>query len=272
VERTPIEEAIAAAADEAHAQWSDLSDDGFEAELRRVAAAQDDPDAYLEALNAGDLYLAWTCTRGDPRAIAAFEAHYLTQVPGLVAHLSLSAREVEDVQQHLRDRLLVGDGAPGKIAGYSGRGSLLAWLRVAAVRTALNLRRDVKARVEREQHSSPEPIPAIEPELLLLRRRFGDAFQVAFRDAFARLGPSERTVLRLQYLDGLPLEAVGRVLGTSRATTVRRIRAARTRLAEDTLRLLSERLRLEPEGLRSLVGVLRSQLEVSLTQLFATAP
>ena len=45
--------------------------------------------------------------------------------------------------------------------------------------------------------------------------------------------------------------------------------AARQRLLEGTLRLMGERLHLDPTELESLLGVLRSGLEVSLPGLLA---
>ena len=51
---------------------------------------------------------------------------------------------VDEVRQVLRTKLLVGDGAPPKIADYSGRGPLDGWVRAAAVRAAIDLKRREK--------------------------------------------------------------------------------------------------------------------------------
>ena len=46
------------------------------------------------------------------------------------------------MRQRLRERLFVGsDGEPARLASYSGRGPLGTWVRIAAIRLALNLRR-----------------------------------------------------------------------------------------------------------------------------------
>ena len=93
----------------------------------------------------------------------------------------------------------------------------------------------------------------------------------ALRDAFLVLPSSERALLRLHFLDGLNLERLGVVFQVSRATAGRMMLNARERLLQDTLALLSERLRLKPAELESLLGALRSKLDVSLQTLLREA-
>ena len=90
----------------------------------------------------------------------------------------------------------------------------------------------------------------------------------ALRDAFAALPSRDRALLRMHFLDGLNLERLGLVFQVSRATAGRMMLATRTRLLDDTLALLRARLSLQPEELESLLGALRSKLDVSLHALF----
>ena len=92
-----------------------------------------------------------------------------------------------------------------------------------------------------------------------------DAIPHQVTDAFGALTEEERNVLRLHFHDGLNLEAVARVLGISRATAGRRIISGRTRVLEETLRLLGERIAATPTELVSILGIVRSKLDVSFT-------
>src|SRR5581483_4498624 len=95
------------------------------------------------AVAGSDLYLACACARGVPAALAALDRAVLLRVPAFICRVSTDAAFADEVRQQLRERLLVAPpgGAP-KIAEYGGAGALHAWVRVAALRTALNLRRN----------------------------------------------------------------------------------------------------------------------------------
>jgi RNA polymerase sigma-70 factor (ECF subfamily) len=169
------------------------------------------------------------------------------------------------VLQQLRERLLVGrDGGPPRIALYSGSGPLKSWVRVAALRAAASVRRQRKEHLPLGGPDVPADLPAQDPELQILRGRYGAALPAALRDAFAALESRDRALLRMHFLDGLNLERLGIAFQVSRATAGRMLLAARTRLLDGTLGLLGDRLGLRPEEVQSLVGVLRSKLEVSL--------
>ena len=86
-------------------------------------------------------------------------------------------------------------------------------------------------------------------------------------DAFLLLAPEERNAMRLTYTHGLNLEGVAKALGVSRATAGRRLLSCRERVREETLRLLKERINASPAELESLLGVVRSRLELSLGAL-----
>jgi RNA polymerase sigma-70 factor (ECF subfamily) len=187
----------------------------------------------------------------------------------MIARLSLTAAQVEEVQQLLRERLFM--AAPGgspKIASYSGRSALQAWLRVVALRTALNLQRG-KSRWTGE--AGLEALAAgADVELDHLRARYQEEFSRALRDAFSELTSKQRNLLRLRFMEGLTDEKIGRLFGVHQTTATRWIAAARDAVFAETRRLLSERLRLSTGEFESLILAVRSQLDVSLTGLFRT--
>jgi RNA polymerase sigma-70 factor (ECF subfamily) len=209
-----------------------------------------------------DLYLACACARGDARAIALFDERVLGEVPRYVVHVSASRSFSDEVCQRLRERLFVGESR--KILEYTGRGPIGGWIRVAAIRVALNLRRDASRKVTRESER-PAPPPAADLELEFLRARYKDEVERALERSIAGLSRDERNVLRMHYLDGLGGEAIGRFYGgVHRSTVLRWIDAARERVLGETRRLLAERLRLTASELDSLVRLVDSQLDTSI--------
>ena len=253
---------------EGRAAWpgSTLDDDAFAAHVAARAPGAD--AAYLSRLHASDLFLACACARGDVPSIAAFDRTILAPLPAILGRRGATRDAADEVVQALRERLLVGkDGKAPLVGDYDGRGALAAWARVAAIRAASNARRNESNRAELGKRASPPALPVLDPALDLVRRRYGEAFRTAIGDAFAALSDEERTVLRLHFTDGLSADATARVLGISRATANRRMLAARTRVREETLRLLGERIAATPTELVSILGVVRSTLDVSLAAL-----
>ena len=215
-------------------------------------------------LHAADLYLAAACLSGETAALEAFDTLHLAPLPRQLARRGVAREVGEETAQRLRVRLLMGEGGePPRLQDYDGRGPLGAWVRVAAARTASNARRDEVQRAHLAQQAVV-PAASVDPELALVQRKYGAAFEAAVRDAFAVLDAEERTALRLSYSNGLNLEGVARALGVSRATAGRRVLRGREKVREETLKLLQARIQATPTELASLLGVVRSKLEVSL--------
>jgi RNA polymerase sigma-70 factor (ECF subfamily) len=233
----------------------------------------------LSELCVEDLYLACSCAHGAPSAIATFERHLLSRVPGFLARMTASPSFVDEIKQELRIKLLVPtSGAAPKIAEYSGRGALASWLRVVALRAAIDVRRrshdDAPPReapgANDGERGSPEAIDvAGDPELRYLRDRYATEFQDAFRAGIHALSSEKRNVLRLNFVDGLNIDQIGALLHVHRATVARWIAAARQAIVLEGQRLLRERLGVSPGEFESLARLLQSQLDVSLTGLFA---
>jgi len=218
-----------------------------------------------------ELYLACACAAGVPAALAAFEQHFLTQVDVYLRGVRATPDLVDEVRQELRQRLFSGERP--RIADYSGKGSLGAWLRVAAIRVASNLRRAEGTRARLEAHGTSgdelqRELP-LDPELALIRGRYKGAFTDAMRDAFAALAERERNLLRLHFQGGVGVDGLAPVFGVHRATAARWLAAARDELSGRVLELLKSRLAVDARELESLARVVRSDLDVSLRTLLA---
>jgi RNA polymerase sigma-70 factor (ECF subfamily) len=217
----------------------------------------------LDRLHTADLYLAVSCLDRRPGALEAFERECLEPLPRQLSAYGLSAGAAEELLQALRLKLLV--EAPPRLAAYDGRGPLGAWVRVAAVRLAANLRRTEAQQegVAREAVPRAEPI---DPELALLTQSSRALLQSAVDAALTTLSPEERMAFRLTYSHGVNLDGVAQAMGVSRATAGRRVLAARERMRDEVLRVLGERVP-RPAELESLVNLVRSKLELSLGPL-----
>jgi RNA polymerase sigma-70 factor (ECF subfamily) len=258
------EDELAALARAAKQAWPGvaLDDAIFVAHLADRLPDGADPERALAAVHAGDLYLACACSRRDPEAIAAFERTHLSRVDAAVAKVDGARDFVDEVRQRLRERLLV--GARPRIADYTGSGSLAGWVRVAAVRLALNTRREAR----RSAQLRPPSSVAGDPERELIHRRYRGEVEAAFRAAFAGLDEPARELLRLHYVDGISLEEIARRRQVDRSTASRRVAAVRQRLLDQTHHELERRVPAITRASRdSLLLLLRSQLDFSLDSI-----
>jgi RNA polymerase sigma-70 factor (ECF subfamily) len=249
----------------ARAAWPEvaLDDESFAAHLAERWPAGATLAQWLEDAHATDLYLACACGRGVPEALAAVDRAFLAHTAAYLVRLSPSDAFVEDVRQTVREKLFVGD-AP-KIREYSGRGPLDGWLRVVAGRAALDLR---KRRGERLPDLTAKGLdPFADPELGYLKQRYRGVVEDAYKAALASLDEDSRTLLRQHFLLGVTLDELAERLRVHRTTIARRLAGARQRIADETQRLLRERLALSGEEFASLFGLVRSQLDVSVSRL-----
>jgi RNA polymerase sigma-70 factor (ECF subfamily) len=250
------------------AQWASVSltPEDFVRHLARHL-----PEGSLEALRqlqAADLYLACACAKGDRQALLAFEQHVLQRVPARLGQLPPAT--VDEVLQVLRQRLLLGRGeAPPKIADYSGRGPLLAWVRIIASRIVGELASQDGRQVLFDE--PPEVLARMlssdDPERQLLEEDSRQVLAEALRKALAALPERERALLRLHHLHGLTMDKLATMYGESRSGVARRVAQARERLLRLTRTELASRLNIAGPEVESLLGLVQSRLDFSLHRL-----
>jgi RNA polymerase sigma-70 factor, ECF subfamily len=257
-----------------------------EAQIARHLARHLDGAAEPAALRAGELFLACACALGDERAVAILDARYLARIPEFLARREPSALAIFDVHQALRERLLAsGTRQAGSIADYDGRGSLEGWLRLSCLRMHGDLRQRGGGSLGRALGAgagaslragggaappSPGPTEAAAQHDATWGRH-GRAIAEALGEALAALPARDRTVLRLDAVEGLGRERIGATFGVHPAAAERWVQAARGRLVERAARLLRERQRLGQRELDGLLDAVRSRLDLELKALLTSA-
>ena len=222
----------------------------------------------LATLRPADLYLACACAANDKTALAAFDRHYIREVDIALARMRIGPPRSNDVKQLVRQRLFVGDGSPGKIAEYAGRGDLRRWVRSVAVRTCLNDLRKGKHEVlaDDDQLIAQHAMPGDDPEIEYMKRTYAAEFRAAFADAMSQLGPREQTLLRYHHIDGLNIDEIGAIYRVHRVTAFRWLEKAKETLVLATLGHLKTRLNVSPKELDSVLRLIRSQIHLSLVR------
>src|SRR4051794_14994753 len=86
--------------------------------------------------HSADVVLVCACLKGVAAAVNVLDRTIRDHVPTFVKRIDRDAEFANDVCQRLQERLL--GGAPPRLATYSGAGPLVNWLRVMAVRLAVD--------------------------------------------------------------------------------------------------------------------------------------
>jgi len=219
--------------------------------------------AELARFQLADSFVAWWASTGASDGLAAFDAEYGSELRRIAARFTGLAPD--ELQQQLRIKLFVGPSA--RIRDYSGFGSLLAWLRVVAVRAFVDIVRSSRSRRYHEELDETEllgfpasPEARVSPELAAALKR-------AFADAVAGLAPRQRTFLRHAYIDKLTLDQIAATYAIHRATVARTLASARAQLIDRTRDGVVAEIGVAPHELASVLGTVDKRLELSLSRL-----
>jgi RNA polymerase sigma-70 factor (ECF subfamily) len=200
---------------------------------------------FIDALRAEELVLVVACERGDEAAWRELMEGYRATVMSAARAASGGEAEAEELAQSvwaelygLRTRA---DGAPaGKLAYYSGCGSLGGWLRAVVGQLGVDRHRRTSRLVQTEEATDFDrlvgddaataaradsfmPRAAPDPERAFAQREATQSVQEALARAIAGLDAEDRLLVKLYYLDGLRLKEAGAVLGVHEATASRRL-------------------------------------------------
>ena len=249
-----------------------LAFDRFVAHAAQVGLSLGAGDGDADTTNTADLFLACACGNGDGPAIQALEEQYMGPTRLSLKRLDSRPEFIDDVMQELRAKLLV--PPEPRILRYAGRGPLLAWIRVAASRIAIDSLRAVRDDVLREPRD-PDALEQVDfgPEVQLLRAAYRESFQEALSASLAGLLPKDRNLLRRHLIERMTLEEISGPYGVHPATVARRLMALREQIADGVRDHLAVRHRSEggATSLESMAQAIRSEVYVSLGPLLGRA-
>jgi RNA polymerase sigma-70 factor, ECF subfamily len=243
---------------------------------------------FIDALHADELLLVVACERGDASAWDDLVGQYRATVLSAARSASAGESEAEELAGSvwaelygLRERA---DGRPaGKLAYYSGCGSLGGWLRAVVGQLGVDRHRRTSRLVQTEEPSEFDraaaesheqdgwrPAPSLDPESALAESDASRTVEEALAGALGGLDAEDRLLVRLYYFDGLKLKEAGAVLGVHEATASRRltrIHAEVRRRVEATL--AGERRWTREEVARTLSEVAHAHTDADLRAMLA---
>ena len=225
--------------DAARAAWPGVavSGTGFATHLARVAPETDDVLGTLREMHTNDLFLAAACIEGD-------------------------------VCAELGVRLLVPEGGLPRIASYLGRGPMLHWVQVSAMRLAQTAKRRAKKReVPVDVAELALSVLDDAPDVAPLAAQLKGPFEAAFRAAMGDLTARERNLLRLYLVEEVSSEAIAVMYRVHRATVARWIARARRQVQIGTRKRLAEQQMLESSSFDGVMGQVLDGIDLSIASV-----
>lgn len=243
---------------------------------------------FIDALHAEELLLVIACERGDAAAWDDLVARYRPTVLSAARSSSPGEAEAEELAGSvwaelygLRERA---DGRPaGKLAYYSGCGSLGGWLRAVVGQLAVDRHRRTSRLVQIEEPSEFDraaadsheqdgwrPPAPLDPESALAESDAAHAVEESLARALQGLDAEDRLLVRLYYFDGLKLKEAGAVLGVHEATASRRLTRIHAEVRKRVEALLTgERRWTREEAARALADAAHAHTDADLRAMLA---
>lgn len=225
------------------------------------------PKEKWSELNVEDLALCWLALAGESTATAEIERR-LQRIAKASASKRGDADFLQEVLQRVRQRLLVGDKP--RLAAYQGKGALVQYLKAVVMSVSVDLSRAAGSKEQTGEEdvllSATAGDDSVDSRLAHQAHR--SHFTASFKEALESLSPEERTWLRMRFVDGLSIDAVGAAFGVHRTTAMRRLEKAQETLLAQTRRVLGQRLKLPAREIQSLMREMRPSLAENLSRLF----
>jgi RNA polymerase sigma-70 factor, ECF subfamily len=234
-----------------------------------------DPDtarraAFLRGLHLRDLALAHGCARGKESAWQHFVQEFRAPLREAAVAITRSSSEGADLADSLYSELFGLTEREGRrwspLATYSGRGSLMGWLRATLAQRHVDRLRAVhrETTLEGDEIPAAASIPQPEPQTL---QHLARGLAVTLRS----LSAEDRFLLSAYFLDGRTLLDLARLLRVHEATISRRVR----RLTDDLHRKLLKELEaggMSRRAAQEALGTDPRDLTVNLRNLLQTSP
>lgn len=206
-------------------------------------------EQFVAALRIDELLLVLACEAGDERAWSDLMEQYRATVLSAARSASAGEAEAEELAQSVWAELYglrenAGGKPAGKLAYYSGCGSLGGWLRAVVGQLAIDRHRRTSRLVQTEEDADFDRMlgdaapqtdgwrvaAPLDPERALAESESSRAVQSALERAITELADEDRLLVKLYYFDNLRLREAGAVLGVHEATASRRLARLHTEI------------------------------------------
>jgi RNA polymerase sigma-70 factor, ECF subfamily len=196
-------------------------------------------EMFWRALHLEDLAMARGCALGRESAWRRFLGQYREQLTRAAVEMTGSAALGEELASALYSELFGLTEREGKrwspLLRYSGRGSLMGWLRAILAQRRVDQYRKIGRETALREI---EPASSVSEQLELKQL---EDLRVAIQMTLSAASAEERFLLSAYYLDRHTLHEMSRVLRVHEATISRKLKRATERLRKQLLRTLRAR-------------------------------
>lgn len=252
-------------------------------------ATTSDIKEFIEVLRGDDLCLIAACERGDDEAWGDLVLSFGQVVKSTARNFCSNAEDVDDLANSIWAELhglkMREDGKPsGKIAYYSGRGSLAGWLRAVVHQLAIDQHRKLSRFVQIEEDRDFDNLASESaensdnaafmtasesPEEVFSGKEAMADVSEALRDTIADMETEDRLIIKLYYFDSLRLKEIGQMLGFHEATASRRLMKVQADLRKGVEKRLQADKGWQHEEVKNYLAETAAKLGIDLEKMFA---
>ena len=234
--------------------------------------------AFYRGLRLPELALAQACARGREAAWERFLSLYRAPLTHAAISITGSATLGHDLADSLYAELFglggssmrdVGSERRSPLASYSGRGSLLGWLRTTLAQRHIDHYRRTRRETSLEAVEETQPIAAPIASATPLPAELNQLAQAITR-SLGTLAAEDRFLLSAYFLDRQTLLQIARLLRVHEATVSRKLKRLTAELRKQLLREL-ETGGLSKRAAEEALGADPRDLEINLRGLLQTS-
>lgn len=225
--------------------------------------------AFFRTLRLPELALAQACALGREAAWERFLTLYRAPLTQAAIAITRSATLGHDLADSLYSELFGLTERHGQrhspLASYSGRGSLLGWLRTTLAQRHIDHHRRTHRETPLDTHDAPAPPPALTPLPVEINR-----LTHAVTHMLETLAPEDRFLLASYFIDQQTLLQIARLLHVHEATVSRKLKRLTASLRKQLLRNLQSG-GLSKRAAEEALGTDPRDLELNLRILLQTS-
>lgn len=222
-------------------------------------------EAFWCALHLEELALARGCALGRETAWTRFLAQYREPLTRIAIEMTGAVSRGEELADSLYSELFGLVEREGKrcspLLRYSGRGSLIGWLRAVLAQRRVDLYRRTRRETALEDDFQPAA-PAAES----VERERLEHVRPSLERAVSTLCAEERFLLSAYYLDTRTLQELSRVLRVHEATVSRKLKRATEHVRKELLKALTAR-GLNRRAAEETLGIDPRDVDINLRKL-----